>query len=145
MTKKITFTFAALAALSLSACQHNPEHCDRGWTVPDPTRPRVAIVESSTGPALVIDQDPLVFSPKQADVDIVWSLPRGAGYTFDIERGIRFEEKAKGEIVGCRRSESGLEFTCRNLHQHRGVTYKYDINVVSPDGRRISRDPFVQN
>jgi hypothetical protein len=147
MTKKITLTIAAVAVLALPACHQMPERCDSFGPngAPDPTRPKISFAEGFDGPALVINQDPLVFSPKQVNVTITWQLPKEAGYTFVEQRGIHFEEKASRDIVKCERSENGLEFTCLNRHTILGATYKYDINVVGRDGRRVTLDPSVRN
>jgi hypothetical protein len=153
MTKKTTFAFAALAALSLSACQHNPEQCDSFGPggVPDSTKPRVGVVD---GHFLVIDQEPLIFVERKP-VTITWRLPAEGGYRFTKD-GITFSDGKERhdltqtpdkEISDCHVSESGREFSCRNAHSRPG-RYKYAITVEKREGAketRLTLDPTVVN
>lgn len=148
MTKKITLSIAALAALSLSAC-HNMPPCEDSAAAPNPTRPKVSIVD---GEYLVVDQEPLVFAPRQKDVHITWRLPAAGGYRFP-ENGITFtdgkersglRQTADEQIVKCEASVEGLTFTCLNRHTRPGQ-YKYIITVVSKDGKKLTLDPTIAN
>jgi hypothetical protein len=154
MSKKTTVAFAALAALSLSACTPMPPcHDDMGVQAPDPMKPKISIVD---GQYLVVNQEPLVFTPRQRDVQIVWHLPAAMGYRF-TEEGISFQDKrdekrsrmtlngtTDEEIVKCERREEGLTFTCLNRHTKPG-TYKYTITIESKDGRKLTLDPTIVN
>jgi hypothetical protein len=148
MTKKITLTIAALAALSLSAC-HNMPPCEDSAAAPNPTKPKVSIVD---GGYIVVDQEPMIFGPRQVNVEITWQLPREGGYRFPRD-GITFSDgkertnlpgSSDGEITRCHTSENGLQFTCLNRHSKEG-TYKYTINVEK-DGKRLKPlDPGIHN
>lgn len=151
MTKKITLTIAAVAALSLSAC-HHMQPCDDGAAAPNPTTPKVSIAD---GKYIVVDQEPLVFSPRQVNVEITWQLPREGGYRFPKD-GITFSDgkertnlpgSVDGEITRCHVSETGLKFTCLNRHSSPGTfkSYKYTINVEKNGERLKPLDPLITN
>lgn len=151
MSKKITLALAALAALSLSACQTMSSCPDEMAVVrtPDPTKPRVSILD---GQYIVVDQEPLVFTAKQKDVRITWQLPREGGYRFPKD-GITFSDGKERsgllatidkQISDCGPSENGLQFTCVNRHEKQG-RYKYTIKVER-DGKALEPlDPSIDN
>ncbi|MBX3717742.1 MAG: hypothetical protein KF738_17220 [Burkholderiales bacterium] len=77
---------------------------------------------------------------------ITWHL-KDKGYRFAAADGIRFEARAAGEIVDCRRERNEAKFSCENRHAKdgQGLFYKYDINVEDERGARFTKDPFVLN
>jgi hypothetical protein len=77
---------------------------------------------------------------------ITWHL-KDKGYRFALADGIRFEARAAGEIVDCRRERNEAKFSCENRHAKdgQGLFYKYDINVEDERGARFTKDPFVLN
>lgn len=77
---------------------------------------------------------------------ITWHL-KEKGYRFALADGIRFEARAAGEIVDCRRERNEAKFSCENRHAKdgQGLFYKYDINVEDERGARFTKDPFVLN
>ena len=77
---------------------------------------------------------------------ITWHL-KDKGYRFALADGIRFEARAAGEIVDCRRERNEAKFSCENRHAKdgQGLFYKYDINVEDENGARFTKDPFVLN
>lgn len=134
-TLKIAAAIAALGALS--ACQHMPPgHCGNDGAPPDPTAPRVNVVDG----AIVVDQEPLIFPRGQGPVTITWRLPESGPYRFpgqgiaingQVIRGslVALPKDVEPEITDCKTSPDGLKYSCLNKHTKPGE-YKYTINVV---------------
>lgn len=140
LTRRFQLVGAALVALGLGGCHSMYRGGHHGGQPVDPSQPKVAVVDGK----IVIDQEALNFPAGQGQVTITWTLPAQSKTVFDEKAGIRFDARAEGEIVNCRRGENNPQvFTCVNRHSRRGY-YKYDINVVD-EGKPINRDPFVWN
>lgn len=125
-----------LCTVALASCQSLQDY--RTKVRFNPAKPQVFLV----GNYLAVSPEPLIFLKDQRDVTITWQLPRGSNLRFPRD-GIVFERKAEGEIVDCKPSADGLEFTCLNRHTRSGK-YQYTIKVM--DGQRpIVVDPYVMN
>lgn len=151
--KKSNFLFAACALL-LAGCAHFAQP-------PDPVRPQVSVVN---GRLIVVNAEPLTFT-RRGEVTITWHLPSGSNYTFDERAGIVVDgrlvnetrvprdgllvqtyvlDPKQDEIVNCRRSREGSEFSCLNRNTKPG-RYKYTIRVR--DGSKLLEplDPWMVN
>jgi hypothetical protein len=152
-----------LAASLLGACashHHGPSHG------PSAASPLVFIAfKDGLKPAVAVTPDPLYFRKDQTNVRIVWRLPANLGLTFPdngiviegevtnkppnndkAQRGAAaaslFVAKEQNEIVDCRPSENGLEFSCLYRHTRPGY-FKYTVRVLS-DGKPLDPlDPWV--
>ena len=146
-----------LATALLGACashHHGPGHG------PSASSPLVFITfKDGLKPAVAVTPDPLVFRKDQVNVRIVWRLPEGLGLTFPangividgevtnkppnndkaqrVAGGLSlFVVKEQNEVVDCRSSENGLEFSCLYRHTRPGV-FKYTIRVLNEGSRWI--------
>jgi hypothetical protein len=136
--KKIIFV--GLIALGLAACEaiHDRDVDHRASL--DSKKPQVNFRD---GQYIVVDQEPLVFTPDEKNVIITWDLPKTGGYRFG-ENGIRFREDAAKEIVDCKPVADGLKFQCLNVHSHPG-RYKYTITVEKDRKPLPPEDPSTSN
>lgn len=147
---------AAICVLVVTACA-SPDVRSA-----DPKRPQVTVID---GRYIVVDQEPLVFRRSQGSVHITWQLPLGSNYRFP-DNGIEIEgvvvqalpkdpkdrkpkdsivvDRSQDEIVDCRRSNDGLEFTCKNKNSKAGL-YKYTIRVNDGNTPLPHVDPHVMN
>jgi hypothetical protein len=156
--RKLTF-ITTLAVLLLAGCAH-PDHGRMppppygSCPCPNPANPQVTV----DGGTIKLDQEILVFAPGVRG-SVTWSLPANGPFRFP-ENGIVIEGKVldqmvrgkpvsvaldpdQKEIVDCRPSADGLQFSCFNNHTIPGV-YKYTIRVRSGDAV-IQRDPPAVN
>lgn len=113
-----------VVGLLVAGCAQVPCTPTPGGQEPIPVRPQVHVV---AGNYLVVDQEPLVFSPEKTRLRIHWQLPRDGRERFP-DHGIVLEPDARDEIIDCRPSTDRLEFSCLNRHSKPGK-YKYTINV----------------
>jgi hypothetical protein len=148
-------TLAALVALSVAACGSRPPHGPGPYGSGNPTAPKVVIDASGN---IQLDQEILIFPPNVKG-PVTWSLPASGVYRFApngiVIEGRLLDQMIRGkppsvaldpdqkEIVDCKGSQDGLQFTCNNLHPMPGV-YKYTIRVRSGE-RVIERDPSWVN
>jgi hypothetical protein len=148
---------ATLTALLLGGCAHLDR--DRtgpsgGCPCPNPANPQVNV----DGNTIKLDQEILVFAPGVRG-SVTWSLPANSPFRFP-ENGIVIEgrlldqvirgkpvsvalDPGQKEIVDCRASKDGLQFSCFNNHTFPGV-YKYTIRVRSGE-TVLQRDPPCVN
>lgn len=148
---KLTLT-TFLAALMLAGCATDPTGIYGKGT--DPAKPKVTI----EGNMIKLDQELLLFRSNERG-PITWSLPADGPYRFP-ENGIVIEGRVldqlirgnppsvaldpdQKEIVNCRPSKDGLQFTCDNRHTMPGL-YKYTIRVRSGTATLV-RDPGAFN
>ena len=151
MNKKLLA--AVLFVVLLAGCSHHHRRGDDKYL--NPTTPQV-LVEGSR----IVVPNALVFLRGEPAVTITWQLPRDSKARF-AENGIVIEgritdELLRGEkvsvvldprqteIVDCRRSKDGLEFTCLNKHTQPG-SYKYTIRLIDESQKQIALDPAVVN
>jgi hypothetical protein len=155
--KKLTLT-TVLAVLLLVGCAHRgPGGAPPPYgscPCPNPTNPQVSV----DGDTIKLDQEILVFAPGVRGA-ITWSLPANSSLRFPkdgiVIEGRLLDQVIRGkptsialdpdqkEIVDCRPSENGLQFTCFNNHTFPGV-YKYTIRVRSGE-KVIEKDPPAVN
>jgi hypothetical protein len=136
----------------------------RDWLPPSPVNsaaPGVAVLPNG---ALVVRQEPLIFTRDQGSVRITWSL-EGTGLTFP-ENGVVIEgevrspaakgrdggkpeqytvtlDKRQQEIGDCRR-DSPVRFSCLNRNS-RDATFLYTIRALR-DGKPLEPlDPSIVN
>jgi len=125
--------------LALAGCA--PMAAERGSAAPaDKFNPEVQVIGGE------IDAPVALQFKRSEKGKITWHL-KDKGYSFALADGIRFEPNAAGEIVECHRENNEMKFSCVNLHNKAGQSlfYKYTINVVDPQGKGITKDPFVLN
>jgi len=156
---KLTLT-SILAALLLVGCAHRADHGRHSppyggaCPCPNPSNPQVTV----DGNTIKLDQEILVFAPGVRG-SVTWSLPANSALRFPengiviegrlIDRVIRGQpvsvalDADQKEIVDCRPSKDGLQFSCFNSHPFPGV-YKYTIRVRSGD-KLVERDPPIVN
>lgn len=117
---------------------------------PNPANPQVTV----DGSTFKLDQEILVFAPGVRGL-VTWSLSAKSGLSFPdngiviegrlLDQVLRGEppsvvlDRGQKEIVECRRSTDGLQFTCFNNHTFPGV-YKYIIRVRNGE-KVVERDP----
>jgi hypothetical protein len=153
-----------LAASLLGACASHHHGQSHG---PSAASPLVFITfKDGLKPAVAVTPDPLYFRKDQTNVRIVWRLPEGLGLTFDPKQGIVIEGeitnksptpdkaqraaaaqtlflvKEQNEIVDCRPSADGLEFSCLYKHTRPGY-FKYTIRVLSEGKPLDPLDPSL--
>lgn len=119
-------------------------------------RPVVSLVNG----AIQVQPDPLRFNRDKRNVVINWRLPADAKVRF-AENGIVIDGEVEGpnardmkkgaavkpqnEVVECRRTANGLQFTCLNRNTRVGV-FKYTIRLVNEQGAPLPPfDPHIFN
>jgi hypothetical protein len=119
-------------------------------------RPVVSLVDG----AIRVEPDPLRFDRDKRNVVINWRLPADAKVRF-AENGIVIDGevegpnaremkrgaavKAQNEVIECRRTANGLQFTCLNRNSRPGV-FKYTIRLVNEQGAPLPPfDPHIFN
>jgi hypothetical protein len=157
--RRLALALVAVATTLLGGCA-----VMRDWLPTPPVNsaaPSVAVLPNG---ALVVRQEPLVFTREQTNVTITWSL-EGSGLTF-ADNGIVIEgevrtpaaktadggkpaqytvtlDKQQQEIGNCRRV-SPVRFTCVNRNSREG-TYLYTIRALR-DGKPLPPlDPSIIN
>jgi hypothetical protein len=94
------------------------------------------------------------------EVTVTWQLPPDSKHRFAdngiVIEGVLIDQVIRGdrvsvvldprqnEIVNCRRSANGLEFSCLNRHTKPGY-YKYTIRLVGGSQTSLVRDPGIMN
>ena len=119
-------------------------------------RPLVTVV----GTQISVQPNPLRFERGRGNVHINWRLPQGAKHRFaengividgevddpsarELKPGARL--KAQSEVVECRRTANGLQFSCLNKNSRPGV-YKYTVRLVDEKGVALPpHDPSIVN
>jgi hypothetical protein len=117
-------------------------------------------VVSLTNGAIRVEPDPLHFGRDKRNVVINWRLPDGAKYRFadngividgevdepnprEMKKGARL--KPQSEVVECRRTANGMQFTCLNRNTRPGV-FKYTIRLLDERGAPLPPfDPHIFN
>lgn len=149
-----------LLAVLLTAALAGCEALSTRYAPPPSNRPQVSVV----GDWVVVSPEPLTFRSGAGPVQIVWQLPRGAGYSFP-QNGIVIEgqvvtplpiearerqaretivvERAQNEIVDCK-PLNDVEFSCTNRATKPGV-YKYTIRVLRNGKPLKPVDPHIVN
>ncbi len=157
MNKKLLV--AALFVALQAGCAHrdygqHPPAPYGSCPCPNPANPQVTV----DGKTLKLDQEISLFAPGVRG-SVTWSLPAKSGLSFPsngiVIEGRLLDQVIRGkvvsvaldpeqkEIVDCRPSSDGLQFSCFNNHTFAGV-YKYTIRVRSGD-QVIERDPVMVN
>jgi hypothetical protein len=149
MNKRL-FVYIA-CALGLSGCAHLK------WvpSLEERSLPQVTVKDGR----IVVTPEILFYFKDEREVDIVFQLPRGGGFTFPTDNGLVIEGELLDQVIRGERTSvvldrnqkeiackwrSEVEFVCRNMHTRPGV-YKYTIRVIDKDKRTVQRDPPMVN
>ncbi len=117
-------------------------------------------VVTLTNGVVAVQPDPAHFARGKRDVVINWRLPRDAKYRF-ADNGITIDgevneaalqdpkrggtPRGQAEVVDCRRTANGMQFTCLNRNTRRGV-FKYTVRLVDERGAAVAPfDPYIFN
>jgi hypothetical protein len=152
MTMNKKLLFVALLAALLAGCAHR--HPRGEGDVVNQTRPQITV----QGDQIAVPYA-LIFLGRR-EVTVTWQLPTDSKYRFAdngiVIEGVLVDQVVRGdrvsvvldprqnEIVNCRRSANGLEFSCLNRHTKPGY-YKYTIRLVGDAQKPLTLDPGIMN
>lgn len=123
---------------------------------PASDRPVVSVIDG----AIRVEPDPLRFERKRGNLHITWRLAQGSKHRFaqngividgevddasarEFKPGARL--KAQSEVVECKRTANGMQFTCRNKNNRPGI-FKYTVRLVDEKGVALPPlDPSIVN
>ena len=148
MRIKILVVIASIAALAACTTAY---YRMAGQPTFDPKKPQVYVVQGTSSPYLVVDQEPIGFpstNPSNPDkkVKIKWHI-NDSNYKFDTD-GIRFTSGNSNLLSGCvPDSSSDSDFGCDNDTSVTGSA-KYTITVTPKklgDPTPPPLDPYITN
>jgi len=134
------------ASVFLAACAVAPEAPPK-QAGPDRALPHnctpscvvTVIVPAGCGSGIRVAPDPIVVKKGQAST-IRWNVT--GRWQFDRD-GIYVHQAGKA-FVGHERASDGRTFTIQVNHGE-AATWKYDVNLIGPDGAKCQLDPTVVN